>query len=117
MSNPFPAGNQLGNLPQAQAIHYDSNFRDGLHSETPFVACAEALELPLNSGNTYKIFQYQPLSADTNQTSEGDPGSSETIEVVDTSFTIGEYGDFLNFSSIAVLTAIDNTVENVAREL
>lgn len=31
--------------------------------------------------------------------------------------TIGEYGDFLNFSSIAVLTAIDNTIENVAREL
>ena len=31
--------------------------------------------------------------------------------------TIGEYGDYLNFSSIAVLTAIDNTIENVSREL
>jgi hypothetical protein len=117
MPSPFPAGNQLSNLPQAQVIHYDSNFRDGLHAETPFVACAEPLELPLNSGNKYELFQYQPLSADINQVAEGDPGSSETIEVIDTTMTIGEYGDFLNFSSIAVLTAIDNTIENVAREL
>jgi hypothetical protein len=55
MGAPFPAGNQLSNLPQAQVIHYDSNFRDGLHAETPFVACAEPLELPLNSGNKYEI--------------------------------------------------------------
>jgi N4-gp56 family major capsid protein len=113
----FPAGNLQGNLPQTQAIHYDSKFRDGLHAQTPFVACAEPLEMPLKSGNTYKIFQYQPLSADTNQTAEGDPGSSETIDVIDTSATIGEYGDYLNFSSYSVLTAIDNMVENVSREL
>lgn len=117
MPSAFPAGNQLSNLPQAQVIHYDATFRDGLHAETPFVACAEPLELPLNSGNKIEIFQYQPLAADTNQVAEGDPGSSETISVVDATMTIGEYGDYLNFSSIAVLTAIDNTVENVAREL
>ena len=117
MGSPFPAGNQVSNLPQAQVIHYDSNFRDGLHAETPFVACAEPLELPLNSGYKYELFQYLPLAADTNQISEGDPGSSETIQVIDTTMQIGEYGDYLNFSSLAVLTAIDNTVENVAREL
>ena len=112
-----PAANNTGNLPQSTVIHYDKNFRDALHSETPFVACAEPLELPLNSGNQYEIFQYVPLGADTSQTAEGAPGSSESISVIHNTMTIGEYGDYLNFSSLSLLTAIDNTVENVAKEL
>lgn len=113
----FPAGNNTQNLPQSTVIHYDKNFRDALHSETPFPACLEPLELPLNSGNQYEIFQYVPLTADTNQQAEGAPGSSESISVIHNTMTIGEYGDHLNFSSLSLLTAIDNTVENVAKEL
>lgn len=113
----FPASNNTGNLPQALVIHYDSNFRKNLKAQTPFVACCEHLELPLNSGNQYEIFQYSALAADTTQANEGAPGTGESISVLKTTFTIGEYGDFLNFSSLVLATAIDNTIENVGKEL
>jgi hypothetical protein len=112
-----PAGNNSQNLPQALVIHYDKNFRRNLKAQTPFVACCEGLELPMHSGNQYRIYQYDPLAADTNQVQEGAPGSSETIGVVSTTFTIGEFGDYLNFSSLVAATAIDNTIENCGIEL
>jgi hypothetical protein len=44
-------------------------------------------------------------------------GSSISVSVLTTTATIGEYADYANFSSLSLATAIDNTVENVAREL
>jgi hypothetical protein len=113
----FPAGNLTTNLPQALAIHYDKNFRKNLKPQTPFVACCEPLEQPLHTGNQYRIYQYDPLAADTNAVNEGAPGSSETLTVVNTTFTQGEYGDYLSFSSAAVAFAIDPVVDNGAKEL
>lgn len=112
-----PAGNLTGNLPQATVIFYDKTFRANLKSQTPFVSCAEPLDIPLNSGNQIEIFQYNPLAADTTQVSEGAVGSSETISVLKSTMTLGEYGDYLNFSSYSILTAIDQTVENCGKEL
>ena len=113
----FPAQNLTSNLPQALAIHYDKNFRKNLKSPTPFVALCEPLEQPLNTGNQYRIYMYDPLAADTNQVQEGAPGTSEQLTVVSTTFTQGEFGDFLNFSSAVVAMAIDPTVDNGAKEL
>ena len=50
-----PAGNQQSNLPQSTVKFYDKKFRENLKAQTPFVACAERLELPLNAGNQYEI--------------------------------------------------------------
>ena len=59
---------------------------------------------------------YVPLAALTTQTTEGTVGSSLSVNVLNTTATIGEYADYANFSS-CLATAIDNTVENVAKEL
>ena len=60
---------------------------------------------------------YVPLPANTSQTVEGTVGTSITVSVLNTTATIGEYADFANFSSLVLATAIDNVVENVAREM
>ena len=60
---------------------------------------------------------YVPLAQNTSQTTEGTVGSSISVSGLTTTSTIGEYADFANFSSLSLATAIDNTVENVAREM
>ena len=112
-----PAGNQLANLPQSTVKFYDKKFRENLKAQTQFVRCAERLELPMNSGNQYEMFMYVPLAANTVQTTEGTVGSPISVSVLTTTATIGEYADYANFSSLSLATAIDNTVENVAKEM
>jgi hypothetical protein len=112
-----PAGNQLANLPQSTVKFYDKKFRENLKAQTPFVACSERLQLPMNSGNQYEMFMYVPLAANVTQTTEGTVGSPLSVSVLTTTATIGEYADYANFSSLSLATAIDNTVENVAREM
>jgi N4-gp56 family major capsid protein len=63
------------------------------------------------------MFMYVPLAANTNQTTEGTVGSSLSVSVLTTTATIGEYADYANFSSLSLSTAIDQTVENVAKEM
>jgi N4-gp56 family major capsid protein len=112
-----PAGNLQGNLPQSTVKFYDKKFRENLKAQTPFVACSERLDLPTKSGNQYEMFMYVPLAANTAQTNEGTVGSSISVSVLTTTATIGEYADYANFSSLSLSTAIDQTVENVAKEM
>jgi hypothetical protein len=112
-----PAGNLLSNLPQSTVKFYDKKFRENLKAQTPFVACSERLALPTNSGNQYEMFMYVPLAANVTQTTEGTVGSSLSVSVLNTTATIGEYADYANFSSLSLATALDNTVENVAKEM
>jgi hypothetical protein len=112
-----PASNNQANLPQSTVRYYDKKFRENLKAQTPFVACSERLDLPMKSGNQYELFMYVPLAANTTQTTEGTVGSGISVNVLTTTATIGEYADYANFSSLSLATAIDNTVENVAREL
>jgi hypothetical protein len=112
------AGNVQSNLPQSTVKFYDKKFRENLKSQTPFVACAERLQLPVNSGNQYEMFMYVPMGANTSQVTEGVTlAGNQSISVLTTTATIGEYADFANFSSLSLATALDNTVENVAREM
>ena len=60
---------------------------------------------------------YVPFAANTVQTTEGTVGAGIAINVLTTTATIGESADYANFSSLSLATAIDNTVENVAKEL
>src|ERR1035438_8299643 len=117
MSGYSPAANGQSNLPQSTVRYYDKKFRENLKAQTPFVACSERLDLPMKSGNQYNLYLSVPLAANTAQTTEGTVGSSITVSVLNTSATIGEYADYANFSSLSLATAIDNTVENVAREM
>jgi hypothetical protein len=117
MASYTPASNGQSNLPQSTVRYYDKKFRENLKAQTPFVACSERLDLPMKSGNQYELFMYVPLAANTTQTTEGTVGSGIAVNVLTTTATIGEYADYANFSSLSLATAIDNTVENVAREL
>lgn len=120
MSTILTAGNVLSNLPQSTVKFYDKKFRENLKSQTPFVACCERLDLPRNAGNQYEMFMYVPLGANTSQTTEGAIGNTAdqvTASVLTTTAVIGEYADYANFSSLSLATAIDSTVENVAREM
>ena len=63
------------------------------------------------------MFMYVPLAANTSQVAEGTVGAGIPVSVLTTTATIGEYADYANFSSLSLATAIDNTVENVAREM
>ena len=60
---------------------------------------------------------YVPLGANTATTTEGTVGTSIPVSVLNTTAVIGEYADYANFSSLSLATAIDNTVENVAKEM
>jgi len=117
MAGYSPSSNNQSNLPQSTVRYYDKKFRENLKAQTPFVACSERLDLPMKSGNQYELFMYVPLAANTTQTTEGTVGSGIAVQVLTTTATIGEYADYANFSSLSLATAIDNTVENVAREL
>jgi hypothetical protein len=63
------------------------------------------------------MFMYVPLAANVAQTTEGTVTAPISVSVLTTTATIGEYADYANFSSLALATALDNTVENVAKEM
>ncbi len=112
-----PASNLQSNLPQSTVKYYDKKFRENLKAQTPFVACSERLELPMNSGNQYQMFMYVPFAANVTAQTEGTVGSGIAVSVLSNTAVIGEYADYANFSSLSLATAIDNTVENVSREM
>src|SRR5579871_893055 len=112
-----PAVNLQSNLPQSTVKYYDKKFRENLKAQTPFVRVAERLDMPTKSGNQYQMFMYVPFAANTTQTTEGTVGAGIQVSALTQVATIGEYADYANFSSLALATAIDNTVENVGREL
>src|SRR6202790_5667680 len=112
-----PASNTTSNLPQSRVIYYDKRFIENLKAQTPFVRCAERRELPMNSGNQLELFMYNTFGANTAQVSEGTVPTGISASVGTTTATIGEYADYANFSSLSLATAIDNTVENVAKEM
>lgn len=117
MSLGFPASNVTGNLPQSTVKFYDKQFVENLKAETPFVRCAERRDLPLNSGNQLVLFEYNTFGANTSQATEGTPGQGIIASLVSNTSTIGEYADYASFSSLALATAIDDTLGNVAKEL
>jgi hypothetical protein len=86
-----PAVNNTGNLPQSTVKYYDKKFRENLKAQTPFVACAERLDLPTKSGNQYQMFMYVPLAGNTSQVSEGTVGNPIQVSVLTTTAVIGEY--------------------------
>ena len=53
-----PAQNVQSNLPQSTVKYYDKRFRENLKAQTPFVACADRLDLPMKSGNQYEITKW-----------------------------------------------------------
>lgn len=112
-----PASNTTSTLPQSRVTYYDRIFVENLKAQTPFVRVAERRDLPLNSGNQIELFMLNTLGANTAQNSEGVVLSGISVSVGTTTATIGEYSDHCEFSALSLATAIDQTVENIGREL
>ena len=94
---------------------YDKRFRENLKANTPFVRCSQRLDLPMKSGNQYEMFMYVPLGALTTQTTEGTVGSSLSINVLNTTATIGEYADFPKNGRQTKLNLIGSNPEMATR--
>ena len=63
------------------------------------------------------FFQYNTLSGDIVQNSDGTVGNPEVISQLSSPAQIGEWNNYSNFSSFAIAAAIDELVGNSAVEL
>ena len=117
MTGYSPAINNQSNLPQSTVKYYDKKFRENLKAQTPFVACSERLDLPMKSVTSTRCSCTCRWLLTLRTTVEGTVGTSIPVSVLNTTAVIGEYADYANFSSLSLATAIDNTVENVAKEM
>lgn len=112
-----PASTLISNLPQSQAIHFDTDFIRNLKANTPFLRVTERRSLPPQSGNQHRLYMYNTFGANTQQVAEGTVGSGITPTVQQATAVIGQYADYCNVSDIALETAIDPALENLEREV
>src|SRR5271157_345483 len=118
MSGPNPSGNSVANVLTAQAIIFDKELIPNLKGNTnAFVGAAERRVQGLHMGVNRTFFQYNTLSGDTVQNSDGTVGSPETISQLSAPAQVGEWNNYANFSSFAIAAAIDELVGNSAVEL
>src|SRR5208337_1611536 len=68
-------------------------------------------------GNQLVLFEYNTFGANIAQATEGTPGQGQAASLVTNTSTIGEFADYASFSSLALATAIDDTLGNVAKEM
>lgn len=113
-----PASMQSGQAPQASAVvHYNNKFTKNLKGRTPAQRVCSRREMPVQAGQKYTDFMYKPLSANVQQAAEGVIGAGTTIATASTTYTLGQWADYVNFSDFLLLTTIDPMVENVEREM
>lgn len=117
MAGYTPASNLTSTLSQAQVIYYDKNFISNLKANTPHLRVTNRRELPENSGNQLELFMYQTLGPNLAQAAEGTVGTGLTVTVLNNKATIGIYADYLNYSDLSLMTAIDPALENGQKEL
>lgn len=112
-----PASTNSSNLPQSQVVFHDKKFVKNLKAKTPYLRGCERKPMPKNSGNQLRLYMYQTFAANVTQTSEGAVGSGITPSVLTTTATIGQYADYVNVSDFALETSIDDSLENIQKEL
>src|SRR6266436_5783135 len=118
MSGPNPSGNNVANVLTAQAIIFDKELIPNLKGNTnAFVGAAEKRVQGLHMGVNRTFFQYNTLTGDVIQNSDGTVGSPEVISQLSSPAQIGEWNNYANFSSFAIASAIDELVGNSAVEL
>ena len=118
MSGPNPSASNVANVLTAQAIIFDKELIPNLKGNTnAFVGAAERRVQGLHMGVNRTFFQYNTLSGDVVQNSDGTVGNPETITQLSSPAQIGEWNNYSNFSSFAIAAAIDELVGNSAVEL
>lgn len=115
---PTPASMLSASMPQAAlTIYYNSQFTENLKSRTPGMRITSRRSMPTQAGQQYRDFMYAALPQNTVQHPEGDVGTGITLSIPYTTFSLGQWADFVNFSDFVLSTTIDPALENVEREL
>lgn len=115
---PSPASMQSGQMPQAAlTIFYNSKFTKNLKSRTPGLRITSRREMPTQAGQQYRDFMYNALPQNTENASEGIIGSGISLSVPYTTYQLGQWADYVNFSDFSLATTIDPALENVEKEL
>lgn len=115
---PSPTSMSSGQMPQASlTIHYNSKFTKNLKSRTPAQRICSRREMPLQAGQQYRDFMYNSLPGNTEQASEGLIGTGISLSVPYTTYQLGQWADYTNFSDFVLSTTIDPALENVEKEM
>jgi hypothetical protein len=109
---------QSGQMPQAAlTIHYNTKFTKNLKSRTPAQRIVSRRDMPMKAGQQYRDFMYNALPANTTQATEGVIGSGISLSVPFTTYQLGQWADYTNFSDFVLATTIDPALENVEKEM
>lgn len=112
-----PASMGSQQLPQSTVIYYEKTFIENLKANLPWMRSCTRMVLPENSGNQLRLFMYQTLPGNTVTQAEGTVGTGITISVLNNTSTIGNYADYINVSSVALMTAIDPVLDSLQVEM
>jgi hypothetical protein len=105
---------KLAEMTSSQA----SGNKRNLKGETDaFVVAAERRVQPNNTGINRQFFQYNTLTGDITQASDGVVGSPEFVGQISAPAQLGEWNNYTNFSSFVIASALDDLVGNSAVEL
>lgn len=116
--SPNPAAANVGNILTAQAILFDKELVPNLKGETnAFVDAAERKVQPLQMGINRQFFQYNTLTGDITQASDGVVQAPEFVGQLSAPAQLGEWNNYTNFSSFLIASALDDVVGNSAVEL
>ena len=107
-----PASNLTANLPQSIVTKYDKVFVENLKGNMAWVRATSRRMIEENAGNKIALFEYVNLPAPPlTQAPEGTIQTGLTVQVIQNTSTLGQFGDYANISDYALGTAIDDTLE------
>ncbi len=113
-----PASNLTTNLPQSTVTKYDKIFVANLKGMTPWVRATSRRMIEENSGNRIMLFEYVNLPAPPlTQAPEGTIQTGLTVQVINNTSILGQFGDYANISDYALGTAIDDTLEGLGVQM
>lgn len=90
--SPNPSIANVGNILTAQTILFDKELIPNLKGETDaFVVAAEKRVQPNQAGINRQFFQYNTLTGDTTQSTDGVIGSPEFVSQISAPAQLGEW--------------------------
>lgn len=110
MALPTAASVVSSGLGAYPTVYYDRVALDTLQSNLFMYQACDLKTMPDKSGVAMQIFDYTAMGANTTPTTEGTPGSGQSLTQNTRTLSLDNFVDYVSFSSKVVLTAISDTV-------
>jgi N4-gp56 family major capsid protein len=94
--------------------YYDKKLLARLLPNLVHMKWAQKKPIPRNGGKTINFRRFSPLSHATTPLTEGVTPAGNTLTMTEIEATLAQYGDFLEFSDVLDLTAIDPVLDEAA---